>query len=67
MKGSMESHQPCECPTTAMPYARFMCFWVDGRWAVRTNIVVLEGRVSEDDEVTLGVGQDVMGLEEKPN
>ena len=42
-------------------------FWVEEKWAVKTNIVALEGRVLKGDEVTLGVGRGrVMEREVKP-
>ena len=33
---------------------RFVCFWFDKKWAVRTNIVVWEGRASKgvNEEMT---------------
>ena len=68
MKGLMEMrlllsiihHQPCKYLTMVTCYPHFV-----GKWAARTNIIVLEGRVSEGDEVMLCVGQGCLtGLKE---
>ena len=40
--------------------ARFLCFRVDGKKGVGTNIIVSEGMASKGDEVMLGAGRGCM-------
>ena len=61
----------CPCVQSREPFARvetsstpFVCFRVDEKKVVRTNIVILEGMMSKGDDVMLGAGRGCMMKEE---